>query len=49
MFPSHDTGGRGRQENKDGYEALLIRAQQVIATGLDERSRVLKAIRQIKN
>jgi len=31
-----DLGGRGRQADADAYEALLSRAQQVVATGVDE-------------
>lgn len=34
---SGDTlGGRGRQDNPEAYEAFLLRAEQVIATGRDE-------------
>ena len=28
-----DLGGRGKQEDPEAYEALLLRAQQVAATG----------------
>lgn len=31
-----DLGGRGKQADPDAYEALLIRAQRVVATGRDE-------------
>ena len=31
-----DLGGRGKQDNQAAYDALLVRAQQVVATGRDE-------------
>jgi len=31
-----DLGGRGKQADPEAYEALLLRAQQVVATGRDE-------------
>ena len=32
-----DLGGRGKQDDQAAYEALLVRAQQVAATGRDEK------------
>lgn len=32
-----DLGGRGKQADPEAYEALLLRAQQVVATGRDEK------------
>jgi hypothetical protein len=31
-----DLGGRGKQDDADAYEALLMRAQRIVATGKDE-------------
>ena len=31
-----DLGGRGKQDDQDAYDALLLRAQLVVATGRDE-------------
>ena len=32
-----ELGGRGKQADPEAYEALLLRAQQVVATGRDEK------------
>ena len=32
-----DLGGRGKQADQAAYDALLVRAQRVVATGRDEK------------
>ena len=32
-----DLGGRGKQDDQTAYDALLVRAQRVVATGQDEK------------
>jgi len=32
-----DLGGRGKQADPEAYEALVVRAQRVVATGRDEK------------